>query len=157
MNRRLLLFPVLACIAAANFVQTDDAKKELKQLEGTWKIVSGEKGGKPAPPGELDALRLIFSGDKLTVQISAGGKEDKKVASLKIDPTKKPKHLDITPDDGPEKGKTMSGIYQMDGKNLKLCLNEGGQERPTEFASPEASRIMILVLERLKSDDKEGK
>src|SRR5207302_798385 len=140
MQRRLVWIPVVVSLVVVTYAQSGDADA-LKKLEGRWKVKSAEKGGKPAPPGFTEAVTFIFSGDKLTLHFKEGGKEDKKVSKLKLDAAKKPGHFDVTPTDGPEKDKTMPGIYELKGNTLKLCVNDGGTERPATFASPEGSRF----------------
>jgi uncharacterized protein (TIGR03067 family) len=128
--------------ASAGVVAGGDAKSELKKFEGTWSVASAQKGGKDAPEGELSQLRLVFSGDKLTLKFG----EKSKKGSIKLDPAKKPKHIDLTIED-----KTAVGLYRFkkDGM-LELCVTEPGGDRPTEFKAPEGSMVMILILKREK-------
>ena len=73
-----------------------------------------------------------------------------KVATYKgtfsIDPSKKPKTIDVKFREGPEKGNTSLGIYELDGDDLKLCLSVTTKERPTEFSAKPKSGHGFEVL-----------
>jgi uncharacterized protein (TIGR03067 family) len=156
MKRRLVWIPVVATLLAVTYAQSGDPNA-LKKLDGRWKIQSAEKGGQAAPPGFKEAVTFIFAGDKLTLHFKSEGKEDKKVSAIKIDASKKPHHIDITPESGPEKGKTMPGIIELKDETLKLCVNDGGKDRPTEFKSPEKSNFLAITLTREKAGKKDKK
>lgn len=118
-----------------------DAKTELKKFAGTWSFVSIQKDGKDELPEEVrNTLRLTFAGDKLTF---ADAKETRN-GTFKIDPTKKPKQIDLMVDD-----KTVKGIYRFKGDTLELCAGEPGEARPGEFKAPVGNRkISLVVLKR---------
>jgi uncharacterized protein (TIGR03067 family) len=139
---RIKVMVLLAVVfASAGVVAGGDAKADRKKIEGTWSVASAQKGGKDAPEGEIQQLRLVFAGDKLTLKFGEKSKE----GTFKIDPGKKPKHIDVTMGD-----KTAAGLYRFNKGMLELCVVEPGGERPTEFKSPEGSMIMILILKREK-------
>jgi uncharacterized protein (TIGR03067 family) len=126
--------------------EPDDKEK----LQGTWVGVEGELAGEKLPAGDIETLKLIIEGDKITA--NAGG--EKKEATFKLDPTQKPKAIDLMPQDGAEKGKTITAIYSLEGDTLKLCLEDAGdQPRPTEFATKTGGRLALYVLRR-QADDK---
>jgi uncharacterized protein (TIGR03067 family) len=68
-----------------------------------------------------------------------------------LDPDKTPKTIDLTLTGGSNKGKTLAGIYQLDGDNLKVCLFGVGKDRPKEFDTKKGTDGMLLVLKRKKS------
>jgi uncharacterized protein (TIGR03067 family) len=67
-----------------------------------------------------------------------------------VDVAKKPKTIDITFTEGPEKGKTIVGIYELEGDTYKVCINVNGKERPKEFAAKAGSGHGLEVLKREK-------
>jgi uncharacterized protein (TIGR03067 family) len=67
-----------------------------------------------------------------------------------LDPGKKPKTIDIKFTEGPEKGNTSLGIYELDGDTLKICLTITAKDRPTEFAAKAKSGHGFEVLKREK-------
>ena len=113
---------------------------DVEKIQGTWLLVSGERGGKPLPPEITKNIKLVFAGDKLTTK----NKDRKSEASFKLDATTKPKEIDIDME-----GSVGRGIYQLDGDNLKIAHGEVGDPRPTEFPK-ELSGLTVLVLQREK-------
>ena len=79
------------------------------------------------------------------------GKPETNVATIKMDATKKPAHIDLKMDDGPNKGKTLLGIITIDGETIKLCVNEpDDKKRPTEFKTSKDDRYVFLTLKKTK-------
>jgi uncharacterized protein (TIGR03067 family) len=118
-------------------------EKALKELEGTYKVVSAEKDGK-APP-DFEAFKkkasIIIAGDTITFDL--GKDEVAKSGKLKADASKKPAEIDITPSEGPEKGKTFPGIYKLEKGTLTLVWKEAG-DRPTAFSSGNGAAVLVL-------------
>lgn len=116
----------------------DDAKDDA--LEGTWAPSSAEFGGKAFPDEVRKTIRLEVQGDQYTVTV--GTQPDR--GTCKLDPSAKPKALDITGTEGPNKGKTILAIYERDGDTLRVCYDLGGKGRPTEFKSTPGSRLFLV-------------
>jgi uncharacterized protein (TIGR03067 family) len=143
MKLRALMLIVTAGLLVAAANAQDDAKKE--KLVGTWDAVSVTVDGKARPEDEVKKSKMIFTGDKITI-LREGRKDDE--GTYKIDSTKKPKHIDLTPTTGGEAGKTMQGIYELEGDTLKICF--GRPDRPKELASKEGGETVLIVLKRAK-------
>ena len=123
-------------------------QKDRKLMAGTWRVISYEKDGKKTPAEQLEKTRSIFSADgKAMVQ-----REGKTIAqgSIKIDPAKKPKQSEAAYTEGELKGKTVLGIYEVDGDNMKICFSLPDKDRPTEFSSKEGSGHVLIVYKRDK-------
>ena len=128
----------------------DETKKELERFQGTWKFESLEIGGKMVDVGMFKDARLILEGDKFT------HKEGKEPAhgTFKVDVSKKPKTIDITFTDGPNKAKTILGIYELDGDTYKVCIDLAHEDvRPTKFESKKGTMFALEVLKREKKQD----
>jgi uncharacterized protein (TIGR03067 family) len=143
----LSLLAAIALLAAGYAPQSDDVKKELARLEGTWHLVGREVDGKKATPEEVKKVdaTLIIKGDKLTYQ-SQGAEIWQ--AAIKIDPTKTPHTIDATHLSGPLKGKTGQAIYKLDGGRLTVCFSY--TKRPTDFNTKEGSDRVLVVYQREK-------
>jgi uncharacterized protein (TIGR03067 family) len=142
MTRCAAAFALLA-VSLAGLARADE--KGQKELEGTYKVLSIEKDGKMAEKGVIDTMTVQIKGDEFVVSFSA---EDKKVAKIKVTPDAKLSNIDLTPQDGSEKGKTFPGIYKLEKGELTLVYSEKG-DRPKEFKSDNEA-----VLLRLKKTEK---
>jgi len=85
----------------------DDSKEAeaLKELEGDWKVVGLEADGRQAPVEELKGMHWTFKGGRLQ-PFDPGDKPAEK-SEVKIDPSKDPRHIDLTVLEGEHKGATM--------------------------------------------------
>jgi uncharacterized protein (TIGR03067 family) len=125
----------------------DDVKKEYKKTDGTWAVTTFTMDGNNTPEEEVKKFRLVLDGEKYTLK-----QEDNVVSkgTAKIDPSKKPKTIDITPTEGDGQGTAMLGIYEIDGDNYKVCYAAGGKDRPTKFGSEAGSGHILFVFKRAK-------
>jgi uncharacterized protein (TIGR03067 family) len=123
-----------------------DVEKELKMFQGTWTFESVEAGGKKMPADQFKGMTVTFESDKYSVKMGA---EVVEAATVKLDPSKSPKTVDSTVTDGPNKGKVYPGIYEISGDTLKVCFDEDGKKRPTEFKG-EIGGHMLVVHKRVK-------
>ena len=139
MIRRIALLTILL-LPATSLLADEASDKVLKQLEGDWKIEKLVFGGEEAPAEVTAKTTLMFKGDEITPS-----DKPKDVAKIKLDSSKKPGHLDLT-----DKSKTMPGIYELTGDDLKICFTDGGGERPMEFKSEKDSKHVLIVLKRIK-------
>src|SRR5438105_1006023 len=96
--------------------------KDKENLEGTWLPTTAELGGKPFPDDVVKTIKLVLKGDKYTVTV--GDKLDQ--GTVKRNASAKPKELDITGTEGPNKGKTFLAIYERSGDTLRICYDLGG-------------------------------
>lgn len=143
----LILAPALVVFAA------DD---KPAGLDGTYKITGLTKGGKKTPAEDVGKIfeGASIKGDKFTMKIAG---EDK-VATIKLDAKAKPATMDLTPDEGPEKGKTMKAIYKLEKGVLTIAVIEGKEgetKRPANFDGKGDDEILLeLTKEEKKKDEK---
>lgn len=144
--------------------EADDRQK----IQGHWKLTDIESDEKEQPGDFISKQDLIKS-----LHISFEGKEF--ITSLgdsiqrepyKIDPTQKPKAIDVTrvmnppvaqflrPGEQPKpppppKFEVVTGIYELEGDKLKLSLPVNAKmPRPKSFKAARESGLPILILER---------
>jgi uncharacterized protein (TIGR03067 family) len=142
------LLLTLAAAPAADDAKDEAVKKERKRYEGTWQVVALEVDGNKA--AEEDARKItVTNGADGAWAIESEGKVVARGTST-LDPTKKPKAIDLTVTEGDSKGQTDLGIYELGDDTRKVCLAPAGKERPTEFSSPAGSGQILAVLKRVK-------
>src|SRR5581483_455921 len=139
--KRFAVAGVLLAFGIGGLVLADE--KALKEIAGTYKAVSVEKRGMPAPKEFTEKFSLTIKGDVMTVDLGDG---QAKTAKIKVDAAKKPAQIDISPDDGAEKGRTFPGIYKLDKDELTLAFTEKA-DRPKEFASSDTTILLKLKKE----------
>jgi uncharacterized protein (TIGR03067 family) len=122
-------------------------KEDSKMMEGTWLPVEAELGGQKFSDEVLKTLKLTISDGKYTVK--AGELIDK--GTFKLEPTAKPKAMDITSTEGPNKGKTILAIYELTGDTLRVCYDLAGKKRPTEFKTAKDTQQFLVNYKREKS------
>ncbi len=130
----------------ASTVRCGDDKEEIKMMEGTWKPTMAELAGKKFPDEIVKTMKLVVMNDKYTVTV--GEVIDK--GTVKLDPSKKPKEIDIVGTDGPNKGKTFLAIYELDKDSLKVCYDLSGKARPTEFKTKPDTLLFLVTYSREK-------
>jgi uncharacterized protein (TIGR03067 family) len=127
-------------VAVVLLVAADDPKADKERLQGSWRPVSAIRGGNAQD--DAKEYLLTFEGD--TFLIKRGGELFAK-GTYKLDPTAKPKSIDMKITESPRedaKGKDLLGIYELDKDTLKWCFigDPGDKERPTKFSSNPSTR-----------------
>ena len=146
MTRVVFLVIAVGLSLAADEVKKEPLDREYARFEGSWQVVSLEVGGMKMPEKSLKDARLIIKGKEFTMKDRIAAYR----GTFSIDIGKKPKTIDMKFTEGPEKGNTSYGIYELDGDNFKLCLTITGKNRPTEFAAKPKSGHGLEVLKREK-------
>ena len=122
-----LVIAVLALLVRADKSIDGPAVEELNKLQGTWNFVSFELDGVKLPEAMLSGSKIIINGD--TFKSITGGVTY--LGTIRLDVAKNPKTIDLIFTEGPEKGNTSLGIYEVAGDDLKICLSLAGRTRPT--------------------------
>lgn len=139
--KRVTLALVVGLLLTGN-IRADDAKA----MVGNWVPTSAELGGQKLPDEMVKNMKLSIMGDKYAVK--SGQETD--FGTLKLDATQKPKTMDITGTDGPNKGKTILAIYELSGDSLKVCYALTGTKRPSEFKSVGDAALLLMTYKRIK-------
>jgi uncharacterized protein (TIGR03067 family) len=143
-------FQTMACLLFFLSIETVanvGAASEAKKMDGTWKPISAELAGKQWPQQVLDSMKLILKDDQYTVEIG----DNKDEGTVKLDPSKSPKTMDITGTNGPNKGKTFLVIYELKGEELRVCYDLSGKSRPTEFVTRPDTMLFLVTYRRAKT------
>jgi uncharacterized protein (TIGR03067 family) len=143
------MLAVAAVALSGPLGRAEDAKDDLKVLAGKWKLVAGERGGEAIPEGDVPAGTVTFDKDG---RVTASVADYESEGTIKLDPTKKPKTMDITHTKGPDKDKQQFGIYKLEKDKLTICVAHPGkpvEDRPTGFTTKDSDHV-LFVFERVK-------
>jgi uncharacterized protein (TIGR03067 family) len=123
-------------------------EKELLAFKGTWRLIFREADGKKNSEEEIkDTIMTSDGSGKFTVR---RGDTLIAAATPQFDPTKKPKTVDVAFTEGERKGKTVLGVYEIEGDTFRVCVGRPGDERPTEFSAKAGSGRILVVYKREK-------
>jgi uncharacterized protein (TIGR03067 family) len=140
-------FALLALLLSFALAAAHGDGKDGDTNDGTWLPSEAELAGKKLPDEIRKTIKLVIEGDKYTVTV---GKEVDK-GTVKRNASAKPKEMDITGTEGPNKGKTFLAIYERDGDTLRICYDLSGKGRPTEFKTKEGTPLFLVTYKRKKS------
>jgi uncharacterized protein (TIGR03067 family) len=137
------LLALSVALAGYTSVRGDATADDWKKLAGTWKVETATLNGADATAALKAGVLTIEEGKyKLLLGNTDAG-------TLAIDPGKKPKAMTVAGTDGPNKGKTIPAIYEIDGDGLKICYTlGGGKGAPTEFKSTAENKALLVTYTR---------
>ena len=142
----LTLCIALALVLSFSSPVCGGGAKDDDAMQATWLASSAELGGSKFPDEVRKSIKLVIKDGKYTVTVG----KDPDQGTVKLDPSAKPKAMDITGTDGPNKGKTILAIYELKGDTLRVCYDLGGKSRPTEFKTKEGTQQFLVTYKREK-------
>jgi len=131
----------------------DDVRKELKALQGKWKMVAGEVAGKPFPKDEVPVFTFVIGAEGKSTGKTPQGEMK---STITVNPKKNPKTIENLHESGEEKGKKQYGIYKLEGDKFTVCMTRAGSaeaDRPKDFTTKDTTNV-VFVFERVKEDKK---
>jgi uncharacterized protein (TIGR03067 family) len=136
---------------------SDGSRDDRAALQGTWKVVSVEIGGKEAA-SPRQGTEWVVKGDWISPRSPDNRFPDSEVFAVR--PDRNPKEIDINPDPVGAylESDVIKGIYTLDGDEWKVCLpdtslgfpGKEGAARPKEIATKESAATMLITLKRVK-------
>ena len=136
---RFGLLAALCLLATNSSAALDDDAKDEK-VDGTWIAKTAELGGKKFPEAVTKSITLMLKDDQYTVTV--GKNPDR--GTCKRNPAAKPKTLDITGTEGPNKGRTILAIYERKDDTLKVCYDLTGKKYPEGFKTADGTQLFLV-------------
>ncbi len=131
--------PLYLCLALV-FMACSGKQSKESSLEGEWVPQTAELGGMNFNVSNFAGATLVlaadsydFAGDKGTYTILA-----------KDTPAK----LDIHGVEGPNAGRDIPAIFQLNGDELVVCYQLGTGDRPTEFKTHSGTQEFLVRYKR---------
>jgi uncharacterized protein (TIGR03067 family) len=135
----------LLIISVASFGWGADPTPAPKDpLYGAWALTSGVKAGDKVAPDLLKKSRMALVYGKYRSKMGDQVNE----GTYTTDQTKKPATMTVTITKGPDEGKTILAIYELDKGNLKVCFDLSGKAFPETFESKSGTQIFLANYER---------
>jgi uncharacterized protein (TIGR03067 family) len=94
----------------------------------------------------VKTIKLVVKGD--TYLVTVGPAPDR--GTVKLDVSAKPKAMDITGTEGPNKGKLIPAIYETNGDTLRVCYDLSGKSRPKAFKTETGTQLFLVIYQREK-------
>jgi uncharacterized protein (TIGR03067 family) len=138
MMRHAILFLAVGMLAGA------DKDNNAAKLDGTWKLVRGQQNGKPIAAETVTSATLTIEGNKHTVKIGS----DVMIGTHKVNMSANPMTIDVEDTEGPYKGKTLHGIFRLQGDQFIVCFSAPGKDRPKTFIAGAGNGNMLHVWRR---------
>ena len=138
---------LLALIALAG---ADTPKTAQQSIAGGWRVVACELESKLLPETAFKDLLYSLGADGKWKLEGGPGFPKAGGGVYELDPKATPHTIDLTPADGPFKGKTFRGIYQLEGDELKACFAFPGKDRPKTYLTQADSGLVLEFWRRGK-------
>ena len=147
------IVPLLPCLMVLGVTGAGRGSDGTDELQGCWNVTKVVVRGKPLPP-DVKGTAFVFERDSLRIVPPEQAKVSfpKQTMRFSANPQTEPKSIDTTNLDGIAKGRSIAGIYRIEGDILTLCIPLApGIGRPTSFESDKKSNLAVYTLERSKS------
>jgi uncharacterized protein (TIGR03067 family) len=155
----VLTLPVLGIAWSVAAAGNPAVKKELQilahdgivranQIGQLWGL-SKKNGTKFGGPGSGKFFTLDIDTDGSGKIRSPDGIWE---VTVRVDPGKKPRTMDIEYRDGPHKGKKQFAIYKLEKERLTILATAPGaaaRDRPTTFDKRDVAKTTLLMFDRL--------
>ncbi len=141
------LLIILATASTGFCAEPKAPAKEAAKFNGTWALSSGTMSGEKLADEVQKSIHLTLTNGKYRVKI--GDQTDE--GTYKVDESKTPNTLTLTGTNGPNKGKTMLAIYELDKETLKVCYDLSGKAFPDKFESKPNTTSFLATYERQQS------
>lgn len=147
MLQRFVFFIGCLLVFSTATIAGENKPARVDNLQGTWQILILEGNGEKKPAEEAQQLKIVIKGDELWL-VRPTGPDPK--TKFTLEPEKKT--IDLTVQEGNDKGKVVLGIYSLQKGQLRLCINIFGEPsfRPSEFRTQEGDGVAFATLERVK-------
>jgi uncharacterized protein (TIGR03067 family) len=118
---------------------TMPALSDKQRIQGTWKLISGERHGEKFTDELVKNVQLTFVGDVLRTQNGSDVTE----ARFTLHPETSPKGMDLDMD-----GNIGLGIYKLADQTLTILHGEIEEPRPAGFDAVKDGNLSLLVLQK---------
>ena len=127
-------------VAVCSTLQQGQTRPIATELEGAWVAQEMVARGQAAPNTVVANMKFTFKGDKVTIRGNRGDNSEDTCA-FTLDPSASPRRIDIVNPNGV----TMEGIYEVNGRVLRIAL---GRPRPANFQSASGPTVTVITFKK---------
>lgn len=121
----------------------------LTELDGTWVPIAADVSGQALVVRELRVARLVLDRGGYEIIDRAAHVVDS--GDYRIDRDCVPQAMDIVGVSGPNAGRTMHAIFELDGDRLKVCYDLESAQRPHAMKAQEDQLLLSITYVRAAS------
>lgn len=111
-------------------------------LEGAWVPVAATVAGRELVVNELRVKYLVLDSGGYSIVDRTNQIVDS--GEYLVDDAASPQTMDIVGREGPNAGRTMLAIYQLDADRLTVCYDLDGSERPRDM-QPREDKLLLSI------------
>jgi uncharacterized protein (TIGR03067 family) len=111
-------------------------------LAGAWVPVAANVSGKELVIGELRVKYLVLDGHDYTIIDRSDQIVDR--GEYLVNGSSRPRTIDIVGRDGPNAGRSMLAIFELDGNRLTVCYDLDGNLRPADM-QPQGDQLLLSI------------
>jgi uncharacterized protein (TIGR03067 family) len=115
-------------------------------LEGAWVPVAANVAGRELVVNDLRVKYLVLDAGGYSIVDRTNQIVDS--GEYLVDDDASPQTMDIVGREGPNAGRTMLAIYQLDADRLTVCYDLDGKERPRDMQPCEDKLLLSITYTR---------
>jgi uncharacterized protein (TIGR03067 family) len=118
-------------------------------LEGAWIPVAASVSGQELVVAELRVKYLVLDGHDYSIIDRSNQIVDR--GEYLVNDRTRPRTLDIVGRDGPNAGRSMLAIFELENNRLTVCYDLDGTSRPVNMQAHEDQLLLSITYERAAS------
>jgi uncharacterized protein (TIGR03067 family) len=115
-------------------------------LEGAWVPVAANVSGRELLVAELRVKYLVLDGHDYSIVDRTNQIVDR--GEYLVNDSATPRTIDIVGRDGPNAGRSMLAIFELEGNDLTVCYDLDGKRRPENMQVQEDQVLLSITYER---------
>ena len=115
-------------------------------LEGAWVPIAASVSGKELLVAELRVKYLVLDGHDYNIVDRSNQIVDR--GEYLVNDSSRPSTIDIVGRDGPNAGRSLLAIFELQDNRLTVCYNLEGQNRPANMQAQDDQLLLSITYER---------
>ncbi len=117
-------------------------------IVGVWQLRRAELAGKPVPTTPGNEFELKVSGNRYSVSSPSGFQDRGRIELFGDELSGQARRMDVIGDVGPNKGRRISALYRIVGRDLEIIYDLSGDNRPLDFVSRDGTKLYLVLYSR---------